>query len=489
MFLIEISSPSDRHRFFARYTESGVVIQGYEQTPQSSPSPSTPTGIQRVRIIPSEFGDVMWGDRAAIFRQSPRFDDLTPGENSCTWVGIGESVHRCMAHPLKSTGSDLLIPETGAFLRAVQTLYGDMLPQYPCFCFLLITPQQLHAFVFASGELVKYTQEPLASVIDRDGLRLASDDLVSTIHTWGLPPVDTVLVAGHHPVLLDDDLNWLPAFSENAQNGWVQTDDYLRFDNVDQRLGVSATPLAAHALPLLAFGAAISAETGWGADFSGQLQPVLVVKPKVERRPIKIPTAGSPIAAGGGLGILVMLLVCFFSWNSAVRREKSLQEQIVREKAIEKENQELQRKCDDLVQLKRSLDDRAKWIQGNRDAQPASNACFTLIRQNCPAGVVFTKVTLSGQSVTVTGFSSIGAYYGTGRPAQSLIDLPGLVTQLAENLRNTGKFTEIEPVLKQNLNRDQVDFTLTCSYSLPAAPTSLRVPPLSESVVQGASKK
>jgi Tfp pilus assembly protein PilN len=428
----------------------------------------------------------MWGDRAAVFRQSPGFDDLTPGENLCTWVGIGDSVHRCMAHPLKGAGSDVLIPETGAFLRAMETLYGDMLGDYPCFTFLLITPQQLHAFVFASGVLVKYTQEPLSSVMDRAGLRTAADDLVSTIHTWGLPAVDTVLVAGHHPVLLDENLDWLPAFSESAQAGWVQTGDYLRFDNIDQRLGVLATP---HALPLLVFGATICAETGWGADFTGQLQPVPVIKPKVERRPVRVPRAGSPIAAGAALGILVMVLVCFLAWNRATAREKYLQEQIVREKGIEKENQELQKKCDDLVQLKRSLDERAKWIQGNRDAQPASNTCFTLLRQSCPAGVVYTKVTLSGQSVSVTGFSSIGAFYGTGRPAQSQIDLPGLVTQLAENLRNTGKFTEIEPVLRQNPNRDQVDFTLTCSYSLPAAPTSVRVPPLSDSVVQGASKK
>lgn len=488
MYSIQIRTGEEIHSCVAIYSATGIVIQSYEVFPLNQSPPPAPPGARLIKVVSSEFGDVMWGDRAKVFLQSPTFEDIASPETRCAWMGIGSSVHRCLAtdQTLSENGNaDYILPETAAFLRAIQCLYGDNLPDYPCIAFLFITPTQLHVFVFQFGELMRYTQERVSDVRDLDGLRQAAEDLAATINGWQFPPIDTVLVGGHHPNLHSPDLGWLPEFSKEAVVDWISPEAALREDFPDAKLGTPATPTAFHAVPLLVLGAGVSAETGWGADYNTLLSPIPAER--VRKKPVsfKLPSPASPVGFGAVLGLITMALVCFITWNTATKRENLLKEQLKQERLVEVGNRELQMKCDDLVRLKRSLDDRAKWIQGNRDAQPATNSCFTLLRQNCPVGIVYTRVQLQDKSVTISGFASVGAFYGTGKPSQALVDLPSLVTQLSENLRGTGKFTEIEPVLKQNAARDQVDFTITCNFTSPITPTSVRVPPLSDTVLAG----
>jgi hypothetical protein len=487
MFSFDVQAGSERHLGVGLTDQNGVRINSYEIVALGTPLKAPPPGVRCIKVVPALFCDVLANERASVFLSNPVFDDMNSPESRNAWFSIGASVLRCISNEqhLGQTGSfDYIIPETAAFLRAVQTLYGDNLYQYPCIAFLFLTHEKMHVFIFQNGQMVRYSQEDVSEILDLEGLKQAANNLVATIHSWGLPPIDTVLVGGHHPTLHQTDLTWLPTFATNAVVDWILPGGFLNADPTCQ-IGTPGTSTDFHAVPLLVLGAIVSAETGWGADFNNLLSPQ-PVEHKV-RKPVtfSVPQNTSPIALGAALCLVVMTLVCFLAWNSARKRENQLLVELNKEKAIETQNLELQKQCNALVALKTSLDTRAKWIQGNRDAQPSTNTYFTLLRQACPAGVVYTKLQLADRSVVITGFASVGAYYGTGKPAQSMVDLPGLVTQLAENLRGTGKFTEIEPILKQNPARDQVDFTINCNFTSPVTPTAVRVPPLSDTVIIG----
>jgi hypothetical protein len=449
-------------------------------------------GFKMVHIEPCTVVAATGPDVMLVREQIARGDrpaGIAPA-SKVAWQVQGTSILYCgqfQARLNQFERGTVVLPEAACIARA----FGELHPTA-----MLRNTLHVHVwrdaitlFFYSGGALLRAQREEVEGTEE-----LAFEEAMKTLLQEGgkwLNRLESVFISGFVEGLNFEEARWLNEplrpYATDYSIQWVDGSGVI---SAKEGIGYyrkddGASP---YGMPFVWYGAARIVESGIGAALVGDEfrgEPGSTSAERMVAIQSRVRNFGGYLLSGGIaalLGLIVGAAWFGITYSRLSREKASLTNQIAQQDEKEKELTRLRKEATDLIAATKAITQISTQI---REAEPLQKTPFQvldLIRQKWVKGMVFKRVKMSGNSITIEGQITVGSVYGTSRPGQpplkgkekeppaDQVPLPpfdpgAIVAQFAQNLRDSGgSLQNIVPNTTTD-SESRASFSVTCTYT------------------------